>query len=76
MRPRRVRAAPGFVLVRIGRTSMEIALEVWARDLAHLCEPERAFVGEAVFHYIAVDAEGRPRPLPDNPDNARFFAHS
>jgi acyl-CoA hydrolase len=44
---------------------MEIALEVWARDLVHLYEPERAFVAEAVFHYVAVDSEGRPRPVPD-----------
>lgn len=58
-------------LVRVGRTSMEIALEVWARDLVHVYEPERAFVAEAVFHYVAVDAEGRPRPIPDNAD---FFA--
>lgn len=52
-------------LVRVGRSSMEIALEVWARDLVHLYEPERAFVAEAVFHYVAVDSEGRPRPVPD-----------
>ncbi|MFT4109565.1 acyl-CoA thioesterase [Propionicimonas sp.] len=54
-------------LVRVGRSSMEIALEVWARDLVHLYEPDRAFVAEAVFHYVAVDAEGRPRPVPENP---------
>lgn len=52
-------------LVRVGRSSMEIGLEVWARDLVHLCEPERAFVAEAVFHYVAVDAVGRPRAVPD-----------
>ncbi len=52
-------------LVKVGRSSMEIALEVWARDLVHLYEPERAFVAEGVFHYVAVDSEGRPRPVPD-----------
>jgi acyl-CoA thioesterase YciA len=52
-------------LVRVGRSSMEIGLEVWARDLVHLYEPERAFVAEAVFHYVAVDAAGRPRPVPE-----------
>jgi acyl-CoA thioesterase YciA len=52
-------------LVKVGRSSMEIGLEVWARDLVHLYEPERAFVAEAVFHYVAVDAAGRPRPVPD-----------
>ncbi len=55
-------------LVRVGHTSMEIALEVWARDLVHLYEPERAFVAQAGFHYVAVDAEGKPRPVPANPD--------
>jgi acyl-CoA thioesterase YciA len=52
-------------LVKVGRSSMEIGLEVWARDLVHLYEPERAFVAEAVFHYVAVDAAGQPRPVPD-----------
>ena len=52
-------------LVKVDRSSMEIGLEVWARDLVHLYEPERAFVAEAVFHYAAVDADGRSRPVPD-----------
>lgn len=52
-------------LVRVGRSSMEIALEVWARDLVHVYEPDRAFVAEATFHYVAIDRQGRPRPVPD-----------
>ena len=52
-------------LIRVGRTSMEIALEVWARDVVHVYEPERAFVAEGTFHYVAVDTNGRPRPVPD-----------
>ena len=51
-------------LVRVGRSSMEIALEVWARDLVHVYEPERAFVAEATFHYVAIDPQGRPRAVP------------
>ena len=51
-------------LIRVGRTSMEIALEVWARDVVHVYEPERAFVAEGTFHYVAVDTNGRPRPVP------------
>jgi len=35
-------------LVKIGRTSMEIALQVWARDLVHNYEADRAFAAEAV----------------------------
>lgn len=60
-------------LVRVGRSSMEIGLEVWARDLVHLYEAERAFVAEAVFHYVAVDSDGRPRPVPDA---SEFLARS
>ncbi len=51
-------------LIRVGRSSMEIALEVWARDVVHVYEPERAFVAEAVFHYVAIDPQGRPRAVP------------
>lgn len=53
-------------LTRVGRTSMQIALQVWARDLVHNWEPESAFVAEALFHYVAVDAAGRPRPVPSD----------
>ena len=51
-------------LIRVGRSSMEIALEVWARDVVHVYEPERAFVAEATFHYVAIDPQGRPRAVP------------
>lgn len=60
-------------LVRVGRTSMDIKLEVWARGLVHTYEPEREFVTEGVFRYVAVDDQGKPRPIPDNPD---FFTRS
>lgn len=55
-------------LLSVGRTSMEIRLEVWARDLVHTYEPEREFVAEAIFHYVAVDSDGRPRQIEDNPE--------
>jgi acyl-CoA thioesterase YciA len=54
-------------LTKVGRTSMEIRLEVWARDLVHRYEDEHEFVAEGVFHYVAVDAEGRARRIEDNP---------
>jgi acyl-CoA thioesterase YciA len=54
-------------LIKVGRTSMEIRLEVWARDLVHRYEPEHEFVAGGVFHYVAVDPDGRPRPIEDNP---------
>lgn len=54
-------------LTKVGRTSMEIKLEVWARDLVHRYEPDHEFVAEGVFHYVAVDEAGKPRPIADNP---------
>lgn len=54
-------------LAKVGRTSMEVKLEVWARDLVHRYEPDHEFVAEGVFHYVAVDEAGKPRPIADNP---------
>lgn len=55
-------------LTRVGRSSMEIRLEVWARDLVHRYEADQAFVASGVFHYVAVDNDGRPRHIEDNPE--------
>ena len=55
-------------LARVGRTSMDIKLEVWARGLVHIYESEREFVAEGVFRYVAMDEDNRPRPIEDNPD--------
>lgn len=55
-------------LIEVGRTSMAIRLEVWARDLVHHYELEHEFVADGVFHYVAVDQDGRPRLIEDNPD--------
>ena len=54
-------------LLRVGRSSLDIKLEVWARDLVESYEAGRQLVTEGVFRFVAVDAEGRPRPVPDNP---------
>lgn len=51
-------------LLRIGRTSMDIKLEVWARHLVNVYEPGRDLVAEGVFRYVATDADGTPRPVP------------
>ncbi|MEE9964761.1 MAG: acyl-CoA thioesterase [Propionicimonas sp.] len=55
-------------LIKVGRSSMEIRLEVWARDLVHRYEADQAFVASGVFHYVAVDGDGRPRMIDDNPE--------
>ena len=54
-------------VLRIGNSSMDVKLEVWAKDLIEEFEEQRHIVTEGVFRYVAVDETGRPRPVPDNP---------
>jgi acyl-CoA thioesterase YciA len=45
----------------IGRTSMKIHVEAWARRFeTHLQEK----VTDATFAFVAIDAAGKPRPIP------------
>ena len=49
-------------VVRVGTTSVTVHVEVWAeRNPAH---PQVVKVTEASVTYVAIDREGRPRPLP------------
>ncbi|MGQ0675381.1 MAG: acyl-CoA thioesterase [Rhodospirillales bacterium] len=48
-------------LVRVGRTSMTTNIEAWALRRAG---GERIRVTEGCFSYVAIDDEGRPRPVP------------
>ena len=46
---------------RIGRTSMKIHVEAWARRFqTHLREK----VTDADFTFVAIDESGKPRPIP------------
>jgi len=45
----------------VGRTSMKIRIEAWARRFR---TDGREKVTEAVFTFVAIDDEGRPRPVP------------
>jgi acyl-CoA thioesterase YciA len=54
-------------VTRIGNSSMDIKLEVWAKDPIEEFESQRNLVTEAVFRYVAIDKDRRPRPIPDNP---------
>jgi acyl-CoA thioesterase YciA len=47
-------------LLSTGRTSMKISVEAWRR--ARITE-EESRVTKAVFTFVAIDAEGRPREL-------------
>lgn len=49
--------------IRIGRTSMSIRLEVWIKGYLDGENGERHKVCEALFHYVAIDDNGRPRPV-------------
>jgi len=53
-------------VIRIGNSSMDIKLEVWAKDLIEQFESQRHLVTEAVFRYVAIDKDRRPRRIPDN----------
>ena len=46
---------------RVGRTSISIRLEAWALRGRH---GERVRVTEGDFVFVAIDWEGRPRPVP------------
>ncbi|MGH7000535.1 MAG: acyl-CoA thioesterase [Stellaceae bacterium] len=48
-------------VTKVGRTSITIAIEVWARRFAGA---ETAKVTEGVFTYVAIDAGRKPRPVP------------
>ncbi|WP_294537097.1 acyl-CoA thioesterase [uncultured Rhodoblastus sp.] len=45
----------------IGRTSMKVHIEAWAtRFITHVQEK----VTDATFTFVAIDEQGRPRPIP------------
>ena len=48
---------------RIGRTSMSIDLEVWVKPVNDKGVGGRFQVCEASFNYVAIDSNGRPRPV-------------
>ncbi len=48
-------------LLREGRSSMKIGLEVW---VTRQPESVRVLVTEATFTFVAIAEDGRPRPLP------------
>ncbi|WP_108649940.1 acyl-CoA thioester hydrolase YciA [Dongshaea marina] len=48
---------------RIGNSSMRIRVEVWVKPLLRDNESDRYCVTEAIFTYVAIDGEGRPRKI-------------
>ena len=48
---------------KIGRTSMSIDLEVWVKPIKEHGIEDRFMVCAATFNYVAIDSEGKPRPI-------------
>ncbi|MCR5536841.1 MAG: acyl-CoA thioester hydrolase YciA [Succinivibrio sp.] len=60
--------------VHLGHTSLKVKIEIWVKKFIPDPEEERSErhkVTEATVTYVAVDHNGRPRPLPEN---AEFIA--
>lgn len=50
--------------LRTGRSSININVEVWVKKVSSEPIGQRYRATEALFTYVAVDEEGRPRELP------------
>lgn len=50
--------------IHVGNTSMKIKLEMWVKKIYEQETAQRSLVTEACFTYVAVNDQGRPRPLP------------
>lgn len=48
-------------LIKIGKTSMTIAVEAWNENLA---DGEKSCVTKGTFIFVAIDEHGRPREIP------------
>lgn len=52
--------------LKTGRTSMTIGIEIWIKRIAHVgSKSERFPITDAVFTYVSVDKEFKPKPLID-----------
>ncbi|MGL6258861.1 acyl-CoA thioester hydrolase YciA [Vibrio sp. WXL210] len=56
---------------RVGRTSMSIHLEVWVKPVKEDGVKDRYMVCKATFNYVAIDSNGRPRPIKADPVKAQ-----
>ncbi|MBN9367112.1 MAG: acyl-CoA thioesterase [Comamonadaceae bacterium] len=55
-------------VVRLGRTSVTVDVEVYAERFA--TQGSYVKVTEALLTYVAIDASGKPRPIPPQPGAA------
>ncbi|MBT0726338.1 acyl-CoA thioester hydrolase YciA [Rosenbergiella australiborealis] len=52
--------------IKTGNSSITINVEVWIKKVSSEPIGQRYCTTEAVFIYVAVDQQGKPRPLPGN----------
>ena len=50
--------------LKVGRSSIKIKVEVWVKKVSSEPIGQRYKATEALFIYVAVDNQGKPRPLP------------
>lgn len=55
--------------ISTGRSSMTIKIEIWVKKVSSGIIGQRQCVTEATFTYVAVDDEGKSRPLPSGKEN-------
>ena len=48
---------------RVGNSSMSIKLEVWVKPILHELDQDRYCVTEALFTYVAIDENNKPRSI-------------
>ena len=53
-------------VVKIGNTSMKIALEIWVKPVLREGEDGHFMVTEASFTYVAIDNQGKKRLIPQH----------
>lgn len=58
--------------LRTGRSSLDVNVEVWVKKVSSAPIGQRYRATEALFTYVAVDEDGRPRELP--PGKSHFTA--
>ncbi|MBW7984030.1 acyl-CoA thioester hydrolase YciA [Enterobacillus tribolii] len=60
--------------IQTGRSSITINIEVWVKKVSSNPIGQRYCVTEAIFTYVAVDDNNKPRSLPPGKENFRLGA--
>jgi acyl-CoA thioesterase YciA len=62
-------------LLRVGNSSMEIRIEVWAKPFPGKYVAQIHLVTEGILHYVAIDDQGKPRKVPDPSEFFSMMSH-